>query len=393
MARQSYFFCRKTIFLSRTMSANFNDFKSILWKRRKISTNAKPGSTEFKEIKKGIMQDNRMISEEFGGLKLSPVKVIFENEDIQDATSDALSTTFDKGPHLQMTTAEEFHSYRKHWTDHFDVPQILEAVAHCGQPPQIIIYGDVLESTQAILESKSLLPLIRHYRLLCLASMQTKAQGRGDNRWHSQIGGLTFSLGFSIPSKMASQLPLVQYVVALATLEAIEKLSSKKCTKSLDFRIKWPNDLYHSGKKVGGHIARAEVDMDSGDFSVVIGLGLNVSNKPDLWRGTSNLESVLERKVTREEVLKAFLRIFDRRLATFKQKGFAPMKEAYLSRWLHTGQTVKIASNGVHCTVRGLSDCGSLIAVNNLGQVFELSPDGNSFDFFHGLISRKVPRA
>ena len=41
--------------------------------------------------------------------------------------------------------------------------------------------------------------------------------------------------------------------------------------------------------------------------------------------------------------------------------------------------------------VEGLTPHGFLRAVDSTGQTFELHPDGNSFDFFKGLIRKKLP--
>lgn len=41
-------------------------------------------------------------------------------------------------------------------------------------------------------------------------------------------------------------------------------------------------------------------------------------------------------------------------------------------------------------TIKGLTRAGYLLAVDGRGRRFELSPDGNSFDFFQGLIGRKL---
>ena len=41
-------------------------------------------------------------------------------------------------------------------------------------------------------------------------------------------------------------------------------------------------------------------------------------------------------------------------------------------------------------TVRGLTKTGYLLAVDAKGASFELHPDGNSFDFFQGLVKKKL---
>jgi len=40
--------------------------------------------------------------------------------------------------------------------------------------------------------------------------------------------------------------------------------------------------------------------------------------------------------------------------------------------------------------IKGLTDSGFLLAEDKVGVQFELCPDGNSLDFFSGLIKRKL---
>lgn len=98
----------------------------------------------------------------------------------------------------------------------------------------------------------------------------------------------------------------------------------------------------------------------------------------------------------------AFFNVFEPMLQEFLARGFAPLKERYLARWLHTGQRVRVTAGAqrtdtgarvggeeVEVTVQGLTDGGYLQAVDEGGAVLELMPDGNSFDFMAGLIARK----
>lgn len=42
-------------------------------------------------------------------------------------------------------------------------------------------------------------------------------------------------------------------------------------------------------------------------------------------------------------------------------------------------------------TIKGLTGEGYLLAVDEAGERYSLSPDGNSLNFFEGLIKRKLP--
>ena len=128
-------------------------------------------------------------------------------------------------------------------------------------------------------------------------------------------------------------------------------------------------------------------------------------------------------------------------LGTLIDDGFGPLEQSYTDSWMHSGQHVRgqgITADTVaqglawhplwaglaHCcicrllliayvalqveleeahgksepqrislTVQGLTPHGFLRASDAAGHLYELHPDGNSLDFFAGLIRRKLPAA
>mmetsp|Transcript_27414 Transcript_27414/g.87856 ORF Transcript_27414/g.87856 Transcript_27414/m.87856 type:complete len:90 (-) Transcript_27414:67-336(-) len=88
------------------------------------------------------------------------------------------------------------------------------------------------------------------------------------------------------------------------------------------------------------------------------------------------------------------MKALGRRFEEFVHQGFEPMEEAYLARWMHSGQRVTLLeeSGEVDVVVKGLSKSGFLLAHEGgaAGETYELHPDGNSFDFFQGLVRRKT---
>lgn len=101
-------------------------------------------------------------------------------------------------------------------------------------------------------------------------------------------------------------------------------------------------------------------------------------------------------QLSREALLAAFLLHFNNLKAVFRELGFAGIRYRYLSHWLHSNQQVKIVENRngqaqeVNMVIKGLTDAGLLLAEDIHGDEFELTPDGNSLDFFSGLIRRKL---
>ncbi|KAJ4810293.1 Holocarboxylase synthetase 1 [Rhynchospora pubera] len=229
---------------------------------------------------------------------------------------------------------------------------------------------------------------------VCITDIQFKGRGRSKNVWDSPLGCLLFS--FTLQMEDGRKLPLLQYVVSLAVTKAIKQLWQDKGLPQLDVRIKWPNDLYLEGLKVGGILCTSS--YQSKFFNVSAGVGLNVDNE----KPTTCLNAVLEKmrpncsKLTREEILASFFNKFEELFDIFLNEGFNVLEDLYCKTWLHSGQKVvieeKIDGRSIQSevTIKGLTSSGYLLATDEQKNSYELNPDGNSFDFFKGLVRRKL---
>ncbi|XP_052296919.1 biotin--protein ligase 2-like isoform X1 [Citrus sinensis] len=229
---------------------------------------------------------------------------------------------------------------------------------------------------------------------VCVADVQFKGRGRSKNAWESPKGCLMFS--FTIQMEDGRVVPLLQYVASLALTEAINYVCSRDGLPCLDIKIKWPNDLYLNGIKVGGILCTSTYRTKK--FNVSIGIGLNVNNEEP----TTCLNAVLRKlsdstyQFRREDVIAAFFNKFETFYDTFINQGFQTLEELYYKTWLHSGQRVivqeknedQVVENVV--TIQGLTSSGYLLAIGDDNQMCELHPDGNSLDFFKGLIRRKL---
>ncbi|CAM0946677.1 unnamed protein product [Alopecurus aequalis] len=230
--------------------------------------------------------------------------------------------------------------------------------------------------------------------VVCVTDVQFKGRGRSKNVWESPPGCLMFS--FTSQMNDARKLPLMQYVVCLAMTEAIKDLSCAKGLPELDVRIKWPNDLYLKGLKVGGILCTSSYEPKF--YNICTGIGLNVDNE----KPTTCLNAALQElktnspRLTREDILASFFNKFEALFEIFSNQGFQALEERYYNAWLHSGQRVVVqdAQEGQSVnsvvTIQGLTPSGYLYAIGEDGKSYELHPDGNSFDFFAGLVRRKM---
>ena len=109
---------------------------------------------------------------------------------------------------------------------------------------------------------------------VCFADFQTQGRGRGSNQWLSPYGsGICFSVIGTLSSK-SSPLGLSIYC-GIAIARALRDLGYSGVS------LKWPNDLLHGGKKLGGILV--ELTSQSQDYySFNIGVGINYDIGSDL---------------------------------------------------------------------------------------------------------------
>ncbi|KAF8153045.1 hypothetical protein B0H34DRAFT_800303 [Crassisporium funariophilum] len=283
---------------------------------------------------------------------------------------------------------------------------------------EALIYGEAVTSTQSMLDKNPRLLSTLPTPLLSLASHQLAGRGRGSNIWLSPSGCLQFSIllrvSLSPTTFPANKLVFIQYLFALAVVEACRDDTVLGKMDGEKVRLKWPNDLYadvgsggREGKedlrKIGGVLVNTS--FSGGKVDIVVGCGLNVLNPPPIT-SLSQLQSEKREKLSMECTAAAIMTKFESMWGTFIQgKGsFAPFMDLYLKRWLHSDQLVTLTTTTPHTMVRitGITpDHGLLRTVPERrgmgrsrggaseGEYIDLQPDGNSFDLMANLIKSK----
>jgi BirA family biotin operon repressor/biotin-[acetyl-CoA-carboxylase] ligase len=105
-----------------------------------------------------------------------------------------------------------------------------------------------------------------------VAETQTGGKGRLGRSWISPKGNLYASVVLR-PSVPPYKAPLLTLMGAVAAASAIRK------HVDIQAGIKWPNDIFISGKKAGGLLTEMSAEPDRVKY-VVLGIGLNVNMDP-----------------------------------------------------------------------------------------------------------------
>jgi biotin---protein ligase len=283
----------------------------------------------------------------------------------------------------------------------FDVPSMQRALS-THTLGRILVYSDTVPSTQDVLRARFRgLPV----GTVAVTNRQTDGRGRRGSQWQSPSGALAFSIRVAVPMAEPERLTFVQYIAGLAAVECIARTPDWAC---IPLRIKWPNDLYVNGKKVGGVLCEAQAKshptgISGGVFDVTVGVGVNISNPAPTYCLSSALEDFgigivggaeEEGKVaiSRHSFLASYLDVFEELYDTFsKPTGFLPIKGRYLQAWLHSGQDVVLENaNNRRAVVVGLSPSGCVrVRCTDSGEVIDLPPDVTSLDLQAGIVREK----
>lgn len=301
----------------------------------------------------------------------------------------------------------------KRETPYFDHESYYANLAHHHEKAQnhypafgtSLLYGEVVTSTNTLLEKNPSLLRNLPTGFTATARTQVAGRGRGSNVWIAPPGALMFSTVVHHSFSLTQSAPIifVQYIAALAVVEGIKNYAPGY--EKVSVKLKWPNDIYAQipGSPTNPLVKVCGILVNSSysgtDYSLTVGIGLNLDNpKPTI--SLNSLLSALNLKVmTNEKLLASILASFEHLYTTFCRAGWSTqLEDVYYANWLHSDQIVELENHGgMKARIRGITKDWGLLLAEELGpgerptgKVVSLQSDSNRFDFFKGLISRKV---
>ncbi len=205
-----------------------------------------------------------------------------------------------------------------------------------------------------------------HRRVLA-AEIQTAGRGRMGRSWVSHFGGgLTFSLGWRF-ERGTTALSGLSLAVGVALAEALEGLDYP------EVRLKWPNDLIHAHRKLGGVLLEVAGDA-LGPTTVVIGVGINLRLPPeareDITQAVVDLSEIRPGPADRNLLLAALLDRLELACETFARQGFAPFASPWQALHAYQGRAVRLVEPG------GQTSEGVVEGVDATGALMLVAPEG-----------------
>ncbi|TAN67607.1 MAG: bifunctional biotin--[acetyl-CoA-carboxylase] ligase/biotin operon repressor BirA [Methylobacter sp.] len=235
---------------------------------------------------------------------------------------------------------------------------------------------DQIDSTNRYLVERS-----QHNALsgsVCFAEHQTAGKGRRGRQWVSPYGcNIYLSILWRFQQGPAA-ISGLSLAIGVAVIRALRQHQIN------DVGLKWPNDIYSQGKKLGGILVEVSGETD-GPCCAVIGLGLNLfvpeAEAQSITQAWTDLSKITgQQRLSRNKLAGALLNHLLPVIAEYEGVGI----KAHLDEWRDydclsgKAATLFIGEQQFQGIVQGIDDNGMLLIER---------PDGNVQTFASGEVS------
>jgi BirA family biotin operon repressor/biotin-[acetyl-CoA-carboxylase] ligase len=171
-----------------------------------------------------------------------------------------------------------------------------------------------------------------------LAGSQASGRGRGQNKWESPPNkGLYFSILIK-PCITQDDIQLLSLMISLAIKKGVEDVTENHLQQPEILDIKWPNDLFHKGKKWCGILIEGITHNDT--ISLIVGIGLNVETidnefNPTIRKEITCLNDIYNFKFNHRETLRAILTRIEEYYRNFNPEMIVEEYKSVCSIWGH----------------------------------------------------------
>ncbi|HSX10991.1 MAG TPA: biotin--[acetyl-CoA-carboxylase] ligase, partial [Chlamydiales bacterium] len=163
------------------------------------------------------------------------------------------------------------------------------------------------------------------HQITCVhAEEQTAGRGRYQRKWISPRGvNIYATFYFRLPANTLHLASLAQVMACSFAAVLIHE--------GLKPKIKWPNDVQLSGKKISGVLCETAFQKEFVDLFLGIGINVNLDAKgaAEIDQPATSLLIETGRKWDKAALLKKVQKQFTTDLEQFKKGGFAPFHSAF----------------------------------------------------------------
>ena len=200
-------------------------------------------------------------------------------------------------------------------------------------------------------------------KTLIFADSQTAGRGRMNRQWNTNFGENIYASIVLKPSKELKEIysNLTQYL-SLVLSEVLEEYNTAS-------KIKWPNDVRISGKKISGILAESVIEKNELQ-GIILGFGVNLNCKKEdiekIDQPATSLNLETNMKIDRNDFLKKVINKFCLRYNKFIEEGFLLIREDYIRRaeFLNMPVTVKVFDKEICGIAKDITENGALKIVD-----------------------------
>lgn len=228
-----------------------------------------------------------------------------------------------------------------------------------------VIYLEATDSTNDIAKEHG--KIGTKEGLLVVAERQNQGRGRRGRNWHSEPGGLYFSL------LLRPRLSLME-VSTITLLVAVSIVQVLRSDYQLAAQIKWPNDILVNNRKLCGILTELSADPETINY-LVLGIGLNCNTKLNDWPAeiqaiATSLSNLLGHQIQREKLLNQILVQLEANYLAFINNNFAKLLPLARKFSCLLGKTITINTHEQTYTAKAIdiSADGSLLIEKPDGQ-------------------------
>lgn len=207
-----------------------------------------------------------------------------------------------------------------------------------------------------------------------IAEEQSAGRGRMGRSWVMQPGRAIAMSVVLYPRLPPSRISILSLATAVAAVRAIGSVTG------VEPDLKWPNDIYHMGRKLGGVLVEISAELDRIGW-VIDSIGLNVN---DDFRGTgleqeaTSLSEATGGPVARLDLVVELLRELDSLWRSMgDEKGVELYRSEFQERDILQGNEVNVATP--EGTVRGIAT-----GIDREGRLLVRTGDGSTSAIFSG---------
>ena len=258
-----------------------------------------------------------------------------------------------------------------------DKKEILTRLAQITTEQIVVEVHSIIDSTNSYLLRKIPNQIVPGQT--CIAEYQQAGRGRRGRQWLSPFGSHVYlSMYWPLEQGMSQAMGL-SLVIGLAITDAISPYIDEPVM------LKWPNDIYISGKKIAGILVELE-GQAQGLSHCVIGVGINVQMPStvgaEIDQPWTDIQANSKQRINRNELVAQIINAMIKRLQQYQRDGFTVMMDEWHNKDLFLNQAVKIITGskeqlGIY---RGVNDQGAML----------LEYEGKTSPVYGGEVSLRI---